>query len=112
MLNSNELMAAIARGAAPEADAESKRSAAQACRWLLTALESEPGAPLVPPDPPVASAPAPAPAATAPKTGIPAGQILDVLIAKLKAELPDEAPAPERPAFRIPFVPVPTGSRR
>lgn len=114
MTNPTDLIAVIRKGVAPDAQPESKQKAAQACRWLLTALEGEAGETLAPPraghDEPTTTPPRAQP--YSPTQPLPTGQLLDVLIAKLKAALPDNEQAHvERPVMRIPFVPIP-GARR
>ncbi|HKE14756.1 MAG TPA: hypothetical protein VKB80_07835 [Kofleriaceae bacterium] len=101
------MLEAIRAATAEKATAEEKAAGVQACRTILTALEAEAGKPLAPPG-------APAPSALA---GIDPGQALDVLIARLRAALPSDKPAPAKskpgPAgLRIALVTPPVGSTR
>ncbi|MBE7451476.1 MAG: hypothetical protein HS111_22025 [Kofleriaceae bacterium] len=105
------IRAAVTQGATPE----QKALGAQACRTILTALDTEAGKPLA-----VPNAPTPHPLSQ-----IDPGQALDLLIAKLSAGLPKEdaaesstAPAALAPrrdrGLRIEFVSPPprSGARR
>jgi hypothetical protein len=103
----NDLLEAIRIAVADSATADQKASAAQACRTILAALEAEAGKPLPPPGglPPVS-----------PLANIDAGQALDLLIARLRAALPDNdadgAKGARRPAAsgpRITLVGPPPG---
>lgn len=79
----NELIEAIRAAVANDATAEQKTIGAQACRTILTALDTEAGKPLT-----VPNAPKPHPLSQ-----IDPGQALDLLIAKLSANLPKDDPA-------------------
>lgn len=101
-----ELIATIRAAVASDATAEQKTRGAEACGALMTALGAEPGKPIA-----VPNAPPPHPLA-----GMPLGQVLDLLIAKLSAALPpgDGKAAPHPPSrggLRIQFVPAPTRPR-
>lgn len=102
-----ELLEAIRAAVASGASAEQKARGAQACRAIASALDAEAGKPIA-----VPSAPPPHPLA-----GMPLGQALDLLIAKLTAALPPEEAkdAAKRTAtrngMRIKLVPVPPRSR-
>lgn len=97
----NEMIEAIRAAVAEGATAEEKTTGAQACRTILTALEVEPGKAIV-----VASAPAPSPLA-----GMAPEQAMDLLIARLSALVPKEAPE-RKPALKIALVQPPRrGSR-
>jgi hypothetical protein len=102
-----DLIESIRAAVAEGATADQKAHGAQACRAILTALDTEPGKPLA-----VANAPTPHPLA-----GIDPGQALDLLIAKLTAAIPKDdksgaaapqpaAPPPDR-GLRIAFVTPP-----
>ena len=80
------------RGAlADDATPEHKAVAAAACRTLLAAFEAEPGASLAP----TVVAPAPAPTSPLALLGkLSPDQALDLLIAKLRAAVPDQ-PKPD-----------------
>lgn len=102
----NELIEAIRAAVAEGATAEQKTIGAQACRTILTALDTESGKPLT-----VPGAPTPHPLSQ-----IDPGQALDLLIAKLSAGLPKEDQAATAPSvatvprdrgLRIAFVTPP-----
>lgn len=88
------IRAATTEGASPE----QKRAAAAACRTLLTSLEARPGETLglpVLPSHPLATLPSPTnPLAMLAQLDI--DQVLDVVIAKLRARVPDAAPVTSR----------------
>src|SRR5262245_20336165 len=96
------IRAAISDGAPPEA----RTAGASACRTILAALEAKAGQPIAAPTP-VSQSPATAPpiaAIGAALRGLPADQLLDLAIAKLRAMVP----ADQQPAVRgiqIPIVP-------
>lgn len=98
-----------------DADELTRRRARNACDQLLVVLTAERGQPLpVPPAPQVAAPAAPVVAPTIASTPpappfSPATQMLDALIAKLKAELPksEQPEAPAKEDLRIPFVRIP-----
>ncbi|KAB2889203.1 MAG: hypothetical protein F9K40_19945 [Kofleriaceae bacterium] len=101
-----ELIETIRAAVASDATAEQKTRGAEACRALATALNAEPGKPIAAPN-----APMPHPFA-----GMPLGQVLDLVIAKLSAALPAEngkatPHPPSRGGLRIQFVPAPTRPR-
>jgi hypothetical protein len=108
----SELIETIRAAVAQGATAEQKAIGAQACRTILTALDAEPGKPIVLP-----GAPKPHPL-----SGITVDQALDLLIARLTtianaqetatAKTPMTTPAKPAPAQgqrgpRIPFIPTP-----
>jgi hypothetical protein len=97
----HELIEVIRAAVAEDATAEAKQAGAQACRTILAVLEPESG-------PPVSPVPANPFAALA---GLDLDRALDLVIARLRAALPDEKRAAlgERPAMRIQLVPVPKG---
>lgn len=102
-----ELFEAIRTATAEGATAEQKAAGAQACRTIATALEAETGKPLALPE-----RPAPSPLA-----GIDPSRALDLLIARLQAALPTEAPPaarrrPEPSGLRIALVRPPAGTPR
>jgi hypothetical protein len=78
-----DLVEAIQIAVTDGATAEQKAQGAQACRMILTALDTEAGKPLT-----VPNAPKPHPLSQ-----IDPGQALDLLIAKLSANLPKDEPA-------------------
>ena len=101
-----DLLEAIRVAVGENATAEQKTAGAQACRTLLAALEAQVGQPLPAP----VGAPAPHPLA-----GIDATQVLDLLIARLRAAVPsdDSTGGGAGPAAtsgpRIPLVGPPPG---
>ncbi len=80
-----------------DASSDAKQAGAQACRTILTALEAEPGKAL-------ALVPTVAPS---PLAGADVGQVLDLLIAKLRTMVPEQAPAPASKPLNIPTVVIP-----
>ncbi len=106
----NKLIETITSAIAPDADDASKHAGSDACRALLAALEVEPGKPLAPAPMPSS----PMVAAVQQLRSAPPTLVLDALIAKLRAhlpQLPEEAPqtVPDATESRlaIPFVPIP-----
>jgi hypothetical protein len=107
----HDLIDAIRAAVAEDATVEAKQAGAQACRTILAALETEPGQPLA--DAPAAVAASPG--ATAPANpfaalaGLDLDRALDLVIARLRAALPEEKRAglSARPGMRIQLVPVP-----
>src|SRR5690606_23664427 len=83
--NMHELIEAIRGAVAEDATAEAKQAGARACRTILAALETEPGQPLAPTPAAVTSAPNP----LAALTGLDLERALDLVIARLRAALPD-----------------------
>ena len=102
----HELIEVIRAAVAEGATVEERRAGAHACRTILAALEPQGEPP--PAAQPVAALPANPFAVLA---GLDVDRALDLVIARLRAALPDEkraAPA-DRPAMRIQLVPVPKG---
>ncbi len=106
-----ELIYTVEAALVPEADDATKNAGANACRTLLAALEVEPGKPL-----------APAPMPSAPMAAVvqqlnnaPPTLVLDALIAKLRAHLPEDTPQTEPHTtplrLAIPFVPIPAATQ-
>lgn len=107
------LLEAIRSAVAPNATAAEKAAGATACRTILAALEAKPGEPLTPeqptqppsqPAPPVQTQIA---SAVSMLRGVPADQLLDLLIARLRAALPTGHVAPPVQRLNVPLVPVP-----
>jgi hypothetical protein len=102
----NDLLETIRAAVGEKATAEQKTAGAHACRTLLAALEAQVGKPLPAP----AGAPVPHPLAN-----IDATQALDLLLARLRAAIPSNEGAVERPrpangaGPRIPIVGPPPG---
>lgn len=102
-----KLIENIRAALADDATPEHKAAAAAACRTLLAAFEAAPGATLAPT---TVLAPAPPPTSPLALLGkLSPDQALDLLIAKLRAAVPDQPkPAPQRPrGFKVHLVPVP-----
>ncbi len=95
----HELIEVIRAAVAEDATAEAKAAGAQACRMILAALEGGPSAPIPPAHPLAALA------------GLDLDRALDLVIARLRAALPEEKRTAlgEKPAMRIQLVPVPKG---
>lgn len=104
----NELLETIRAATAEEATAEEKSAGAQACRTILTALETEAGKPLA------VHGAVPA----NPLAGIDLTQALDFLIERLRQNVPADgaATAPARRSvpsgLRIALVRPPAGTTR
>lgn len=102
-----------------DATDEAKHQGALACRTILTALEAKAGEPLVPPTEPNAappSAPMAQPlSAIEPQQvaaivgalrGMPAEQLLDLAIARLRAALPKDATTPTIAPVKFQIIPI------
>jgi hypothetical protein len=105
----HELIDTIHAALTEDATAEAKQAGAQACRTILAVLDAEPGKTL-------ADVPSPAPAVTsanpfAALAGLDLDHALDLVIARLRAAVPEEKQTtkPSAPGVRIQFVPVPKG---
>jgi hypothetical protein len=100
-----DVINAIRAAIAPDATPEAKSAGIAACRAVLGALNATPGQP-------IAAAPVPATPVAAivgALRGMPADQLLDLAIAKLRAALPAGSEvAPVKPVA-IPIIPVPRG---
>jgi len=103
------LLDAIRASVAADATDETKAAGAAACRTILTALEGTPGAPLAAP---IFNASEIA-SAVSMMRGVPAEQLLDLAIARLRAALPDgdKLPAVKPTNFRIVPIPPLVGKR-
>ncbi len=101
----HELIETIRAAVVEDATAEAKAAGAQACRAILAILEPEPGPPAAAHS--VAEQPANPLTALA---GLDIDRALDLVIARLRAALPEDKRAAlgERPGMRIQLVPVPT----
>ena len=102
----HELIEVIRLAVAEDATAEAKAAGAQACRTILAALEPDAAPPA--PAQPVA---APPPHPLAALAGLDLDRALDLVIARLRAALPEDRRVAlgERPGMRIQLVPVPKG---
>jgi hypothetical protein len=97
-----KLIESIRVAVAAGATAETKAAGAAACRTILAALEAEPGKALTLPGAPAAS----------PLAGMDPTQVVDLLIAKLRAAAPAEpanAPQPQPQRLRFSMVSPPPG---
>lgn len=110
----DKLVDAIREALAEDAEDAAKQRGADACRSVLAALETKPGQPLVAPPPQLPVATTPLAAAAQVLGAAPPSTVLDALIAKLRAELPDDSEdAAEEPLrITIPFVPIPGAKDR
>ena len=101
------LLESIRAALAPDATSETRAAGVEACRAILTALgatAAEPSAPRQPEVGPLAHAVAGLIRTTPPD------QLLDMVIAKLRAAVPvtADAPAPAPQKINIPLVRIPT----
>lgn len=96
------LVEAVKAALADDATPEAKAAAAAACRTLVAVFQADQGEPL-------ASAPSASPAVAMAQhmAGAPPSAVLDAVITRLQALVPDEPAAVPTPALRIPFVPIP-----
>lgn len=92
----------------PDATEEMRVAGATACRSILIALEAKPGEPLPAPTPPAQTVPPEAIAniVTALR-GVPAEQLLDLAIARLRAALPPGQSPPSISPLKFQLVPIP-----
>lgn len=102
------LIDAIRAAVAEGAPAEVRVAGANACRILLTELDPQPVPPSAPPPPPPQPN-LPIGAIVAAIRGMPAEQLADLLIARLRTLVPADAAATSSPArpFNIEYVKVP-----
>ena len=103
-----QLLEAIRAATATDASDETKAAGANACRTLLTALEAKAGQPLASPAMPSN----PIEAAVSVIRGMPAEQLLDLAIARLKAALPPETNLEPVKRLTVPLVPLPAIGRK
>ena len=122
------MIEAIRNALVDNASDDARTAGAQACRMLLTVLEAKPGEPMTTPPPAEASAgsslPAIASSEGAPSSsatqiaqmigtlrGVPAEQLLDLAIARLRAALPAGTEAPRVAPLKFHIVQLPKGGR-
>lgn len=100
------LLAELRAALAPGADADARRTGADACRTLLAVLD--PPAAAASPAPPPPTPAAPPPVAPVPSTHRPPpGQVIDMVIAHLRAKLPaDHEPRSPASGFRVAMIPI------
>ena len=98
------LIESIRAALTPDATADAKLAGASACRTILAALDAVPGQP-------IAAAPVPHPQAlpiaqaVAVLRGVPAEQLLDLAIAKLRAALPAGTEVPQAQPLKFQMIP-------
>jgi len=98
------LIESIRAALTADATAEAKFAGANACRTILAALDAVPGQP-------IAAAPIPHPQtlpianAVAVLRGVPAEQLLDLAIAKLRAALPAGTEVPQAQPLKFQMIP-------
>lgn len=110
------LIEAIRVALLPDATDEAKHQGALACRTILTALDTKEGEPLAAQAEPTAVPPPPAPspaiephqvaAIVGALRELPAEQLLDLAIARLRAALPATAATPTVAPIRFQIIPV------
>jgi hypothetical protein len=101
------LIESIRAALAPDASPEARASGAEACRTILTALEpaaEAAAATAAPPEVPVATI-------LDAMRGIPADQLLDLAIAKLRAALPPGTQVPAVAPLKFNLVAVPRAKK-
>ena len=105
----DDLIETIRVACASDATDDIKQRGAQACRTILTALDAKAGEPLA--ADPVASGDA-VPSGTqiaalvGALKGLPPEQLLDMAIARLRAALPKDTPAPAVAPVRFQIIPI------
>lgn len=103
------LIDSIRASVAPDATSEARATGAAACRTIIAALESVPGQP-------IAAAAVMTPDASkianavAMLRGVPADQLLDLAIARLRAALPAGAEVPAAQPLKFHLVPIAPGA--
>ena len=104
------LLEAIKTALASDPSDAARIAGAQACRTILIALETPAGETLAASSAPV-DASAPLHAALSALRGMPADQLLDLAIARLKAALPPGTDAPAIRRLQVPIVELPTAMK-
>jgi hypothetical protein len=99
------LLEAIRAGVTDGASADARAAGATACRTLLAVLDASVGKPLAIAAP--AAPTSPVAALVGAMRGMPAEQLLDLLIAKLRSIVPADAPAVQTYKLAIPVSRVP-----
>ena len=98
------LVEAIRSALAPDATPETRAAGAGACRTVLAALDASAGtqlpAPVAPPLPPIGEM-------VKALRGLPAEQLLDLAIARVRAALPADASVAPVQAIKFMHVPIP-----
>ena len=98
------LIESIRAALTPDATAEAKLAGANACRTILAALDATPGQPIAAAPVPRAEA-LPIANAVAALRGVPAEQLLDLAIAKLRAALPAGVDVPQAQPLKFQIIP-------
>jgi hypothetical protein len=101
-----DVIIAIRSAVAPDATPETRAAGIQACRAVIAALGATQGEPLAPPRPINVGPTAQALAAVIRTT--PPDQLFDMLIAKLRSAVPDDAQVAAPKKINIPLVRIPT----
>jgi len=99
-----DLIEAIRAAVATEASPEARAAGAAACRAILGALEASPGQPMATAAPIDTSQIATVVGAL---RGIPADQLLDLAIAKLRSALPAGTDVPRVEPLKFHIIPLP-----
>ncbi|HTR52013.1 MAG TPA: hypothetical protein VMJ10_14970 [Kofleriaceae bacterium] len=107
-MNPETLIETIRAATADGASDDARRAGANACRAVLAVLDAQPGTPIVPSTPPALEPSPPIAAIVSALRGMPRDQLADLLIAKLRTLVPDEAQVAPAHNFNIPLVKVPT----
>src|SRR4051812_16581238 len=100
------LLESIRAALAPDSTSETRTAAIEACRAILGALGATPGEPLAAPRQPDIGPTAHAIASVIRST--PPDQLLDTLVAKLRAAVPADAQPPAPQKINIQLVRLPT----
>lgn len=98
------ILESIRAAVAADASAEARAAGIVACRTILTALEASAGEPLATS---TISNVSPIANAAAALRGMPAEQLLELVIAKLRTIVPDGASLPRATPIQFQFVPRP-----
>jgi hypothetical protein len=99
-----DFLEAIRSAVAPDATADARAAGTAACRAVLTALEATAGEPLAPQAPVPSS---PVAAIVSSLRGVPADQLFDLLIAKVRSLLPPGTQVAPVAPFKFVQVPIP-----
>jgi hypothetical protein len=102
----DDLIGAIRVACATDATDEAKQCGAQACRTILAALDAKEGEPLVPATQSSKPQTANFAAIVGALRGVPADQLLDLAIARLRAALPKDASVPAVAPLNFQIIPV------
>src|SRR5687768_10547498 len=92
---------AIRLATTPDATDEARAAGVHACRAILSALDAQPGKPLSMP-----TAPTPLQSAVTALSNVPAEQLLDLAITKLRSLLPEGTTIEPVLPLRLPLLPI------